>query len=210
MSAGRRFPALARPLGRRQVLGLVAGGIVSAAAGCTWPGRDATPSFDGEGQIVFAAPRDISLGGQRRLAVQRWNEQHPTQQAVSVDLPSAADHQRADLIARLQAGRDDYDVLGLDVVWTAEFARGGYVLPLDSVAAKLDLDRFLPSALETARFEGKLWGVPLFSNAGLLYYNTDLVGSAPNTWAELADKAKVGRDALGWPATSASSPATRG
>jgi multiple sugar transport system substrate-binding protein len=108
-----------------------------------------------------------------------------------VDLPPAADNQRADLIARLQAGRDDYDVLGLDVVWTAEFARGGYILPLDSVAAQLGLDRFLPSALDTARFEGELWGVPLFSNAGLLYYNTDLVDSAPNSWAELAEKAKA-------------------
>jgi multiple sugar transport system substrate-binding protein len=191
VSTGPRIPALATPLGRRQVLGLVAGGIASAAAGCTLFDRDDPPSFDGEGQIVFAAPRDISLGGQRRLAVQRWNKRHPTQRAVSVDLPPAADNQRADLIARLQAGRSDYDVLGLDVVWTAEFARGGYILPLDSVADQLGLDRFLPAALDTARFEDNLWGVPLFSNAGLLYYNTDLVDSAPNSWAELAEKAKA-------------------
>jgi trehalose/maltose transport system substrate-binding protein len=169
----------------------MAGGIVSAAAGCTLFDRDAPPDFDGEGQIVFAAPRDISLGGQRRRAVQRWNDKHPTQPAISVDLPPTADNQRADLIARLQAGRDDYDVLGLDVVWTAEFARGGYILPLDSVATQLGLDRFLPSALHTARFEGELWGVPLFSNAGLLYYNKDLVSGAPNTWAELAEQAKA-------------------
>ena len=105
----------------------MAGGIVSAAAGCTLFDRDAPPDFDGEGQIVFAAPRDISLGGQRRRAVQRWNDQYPAQPAISVDLPPAADNQRADLIARLQAGRDDYDVLGLDVVWTAEFAANQYV-----------------------------------------------------------------------------------
>jgi multiple sugar transport system substrate-binding protein len=198
VSAGGRGPALGAPLGRRQLLGLMATGIVSAAAGCTRPASDPPdppaaqdpPAFEGEGQIVFAAPRDISLGGQRRLAVQRWNEEHPTERAVSVDLPPAADHQRADLIARLQAGRDDYDVIGLDVVWTAEFARGGYILPLDSVAGQLGLDRFLPAALETARFEGRLWGVPLFSNAGLLYYRDDLVKRVPDTWAELAEQAK--------------------
>jgi multiple sugar transport system substrate-binding protein len=130
---------------------------------------------------------------QRRQAVQQWNKAHPGQQVVAVDLPSAADHQRADLIARLQAGRDDYDVLGLDVVWTAEFARGGYILPLDSVSDQLGIGRFLPAALETVRFEGKLWGMPLFSNAGLRYYRTDLVAEPPNTWAELAEQAAAAK-----------------
>jgi ABC-type glycerol-3-phosphate transport system substrate-binding protein len=221
VSAGRRVPALAAPLGRRQLLGLVAGGIVSAAAGCTRPTPDRSdpeparspappPSFDGEGQIVFAAPRDISLGAQRRRAVEQWNRKHPNRPAVSVDLPSAADHQRADLVARLQAGRNDYDVLGLDVVWTAEFARGGYILPLDSVAGQLKLDRFLPTTLQTARFEGRHWGVPRFSNAGLLYYRKDLVTNLPSSWPELAEQAEAIGDREKWPATSASWPGTRG
>jgi multiple sugar transport system substrate-binding protein len=199
-AAPRRLPAvLAEPLHRRQLLGLLAGGIASAAAGCTRPERtpassqEAPPSFTGEGPIVFAGPMDISLGEQRRQAVQRWNQDHPGQEAVAVDLPSAADHQRAHLIARLQAGRDDYDVLGLDVVWTAEFARGGYILPLDSVSDQLGIDRFLDAAHKTVQFEGKLWGVPLFSNAGLLYYRTDLVDGPPNSWAELADQAAAAR-----------------
>ena len=205
MSAAPRAPAAGAPLGRRQLLGLLTGGIVSAAAGCTRPATDprrATtqalpPTFEGEGPIVFAAPRDISRGGQRRQAVERWNAKHPpTRRAVAVDLPSAADHQRADLIARLQAGRDDYDVLGLDVVWTAEFARGGYILPLDSVTGQLGTGRFLPAALDTARFGGRLWGVPLFSNAGLLYYRTDLVEQLPDSWAELAEQAKDAPDGV--------------
>lgn len=200
MSAGGRVPGLGAPLRRRQVLGLVAGGIVSAAAGCTLRGRGPVPetdepAFDGVGPIVFAAPRDFSLGEQRRVAVRSWNEGHPTQRAVSVDLPFAADLQRADLIARLQAKREDYDVLGLDVVWTAEFARGGYIAPLDAVEDDLRLDRFLAPALDSARFQGGLWGVPLFSNAGLLYYRKDLVKRVPATWAQLADQAeKLGGD----------------
>jgi multiple sugar transport system substrate-binding protein len=195
VSIGGDLPGPDAPLRRRQVLGLLAGGIVSAAAGCTLRGRgrataEDEPSFEGEGPIVFAAPRDFSLGEQRRVAVRHWNDHHPTKRAVSVDLPFAADLQRADLIARLQARREDYDVLGLDVVWTAEFARGGYIAPLDAVAADLRLDRFLAPALDSARFQGTLWGVPLFSNAGLLYYRTDLVQQVPSTWSELADQAK--------------------
>ena len=197
--AGGRVPDPGPVLRRRQVLGLVAGGIVAAAAGCTLLDRGRTtidePAFDGEGPIVFAAPRDFSLGEQRRAAVGRWNKKHPTRRAVSVDLPFAADLQRAELITRLQAGRDDYDVLGLDVVWTAEFARGGYITPLDAVEADLGLDQFLAPALDSARFEGTLWGVPLFSNAGLLYYRTDLVRRVPETWDELAEQARaLGRE----------------
>jgi multiple sugar transport system substrate-binding protein len=128
----------------------------------------------------------VDAGGR----VREWNDQHPTRRAVSVELPSAADLQRADLIARLQAGRVDHDVLGLDVVWTAEFARGGYITPLDTVEDDLRLDRFLAPALDSARFEGRLWAVPLFSNAGLLYYRTDLVKRVPETWAELAEQAR--------------------
>jgi multiple sugar transport system substrate-binding protein len=186
--------AAGRPLDRRQLLGLLAGGAISAAAGCTRPNRrpatqEAPPAFDGEGRITFAAPTDFSLGEQRRRSVERWNEDNPSQRVDYVELPAAADHQRAELIARLQAGQAAYDVLGLDVVWTAEFAHGGYILPLDSVAGQLGLDHFLPSALETARFEGRLWGVPLYSNAALLYYRKDLVLGPPNSWAELAEQA---------------------
>jgi multiple sugar transport system substrate-binding protein len=195
VSAGGRVPGLGAPLRRRQVLGLLAGGMAAAAGGCTWLGSDEEPAgnssaFQGDGPIVFAAPRDFSLGEQRRVAVRTWNQRHATRRATSVDLPFAADLQRADLIARLQAEREDYDVLGLDVVWTAEFAEGDYIESLQAYEPDLRVGRFLAPAVDSARFGGTLWGVPLFSNAGLLYYRTDLVERVPTTWDELAEQAK--------------------
>jgi multiple sugar transport system substrate-binding protein len=191
VSAGSRAPDPGARLRRRQVLGLLAGGMVAAAAGCSlFDPDEESAEFEGEGPIVFAAPRDFSPGEQRRVAVGKWNEEHPTSRAVSVDLPFAADLQRADLIARLQAGREDYDVLGLDVVWTAEFAEGRYIESLEPHEAGLRVGRFLTPALESARFGGVLMGLPLFSNAGLLYYRTDLVEQVPSTWDELADQAR--------------------
>ena len=57
MSAGGRGPDLAAPLRRRQMLGLLAGGLVAAAAGCSlFDSDEEAAEFDGEGQIVFAAP----------------------------------------------------------------------------------------------------------------------------------------------------------
>ena len=188
--SGPRAPRPAR-LGRRQALGLLAAGAV-AAAGCTsgrQAKRPATEPLTGEGPIVFVMPRDTSAGAQRRQAVRRWNQEHPGQEAEYLDLPSAADLQRSELLATLQAGRPDYDVLGLDVVWTAEFARTGAILPLDEVVSELGAARFLPPPLRSARFEGRYWAVPLHSNAGLLYYRKDLV-EPPNSWEQLAELAR--------------------
>jgi multiple sugar transport system substrate-binding protein len=191
---GTRPPGAA-VAGRRSVLRLLAAGAASALVGCTMPRRPqpdrAAERFEGTGPIVFAAPPDLSLGGQRRRAVARWSEVHPGQRAEYVELPNRADLQRAELLTKLQAGLADYDVLGLDVVWTAEFARNGDILPLTPVAGSLGLDRLLPAPLASCRFDGELWAIPVHSNAGLLYFNTDLVSSPPGSWDDLAAQARA-------------------
>jgi multiple sugar transport system substrate-binding protein len=180
-------PAWATIVGRRALLGLIAAGAVSSLPGCRTESTcdDGEPQFTGTGEIVFAAPPDFSLGRRREQAVARWNDENPGWAARYVPLPVPADLQRAELLTKLQAGQSDYDVLGLDVVWTAEFARGCYIMSLDSVADRLGIDRFMEPALSTARYKERLWAVPLHSNAGLLYYRTDLVESPPNRWSDL-------------------------
>jgi multiple sugar transport system substrate-binding protein len=185
---------------RRSVLRLAAAGAASAALdGCTRPRRRPRrapdrPRFEGEGPLVFAAPPDLSLDGQRRRSVLEWNSQHPDGKVTYVELNSRADRQRAELLSSQQAGlppgRGGYDVLGLDVVWTAEFARDGHILPLTSVADSLDTGRFLAQVLESARYRGELWAVPVHSNAGLLYYRSDLIAAPPASWEELTTQAK--------------------
>ena len=97
----------------------------------------------------------------------------PGERVTLLELPEAADEQRAQMVANLQAKSDRYDVLGLDVVWTAEFADAGWIIPLER--GMFPLDRFLPPVVDTAVYRGKLWAVPYTSNAGLLYYRKDLL-----------------------------------
>ncbi len=121
----------AATVGRRALLGLMAAGVVSSLTGC---GPEFTgcphdePEFVGIGEIVFAAPPDFSLGRHREKAIERWSQRNPGMQARYVPLPVPADLQRTELLAKLQAEQSDYDVLGLDVVWTAEFARGCFIV----------------------------------------------------------------------------------
>src|SRR5687767_4264554 len=61
------------------------------------------------------------------LAAERCSS--PRAQIEIVALPADADQQREQLVRRLAAGDPDLDVLGMDVIWTAEFARAGWILP---------------------------------------------------------------------------------
>src|SRR5687767_10220900 len=44
-------------------------------------------------------------------------------------LPAQADAQREQLVRRLGAEDPSIDIVGLDVIWTAEFANAGWLLP---------------------------------------------------------------------------------
>ena len=116
-----------------------------------------------------------------------WNASHPGQRVTPLYLPEAANDQLAQLVANLQAKSDAYDVIDLDVVWTAEFASAGWIIPLP--AGKFPLQDFLPPAVATAEYQGRLYAVPYYSNADLLYYRSDILRKAhqkpPTTWAQL-------------------------
>ena len=83
--------------------------------------------------------------------------------------------------------------MSLDVVWTAEFAANGWIVPLNP--ALFPLPEFLPPAVATARYAGRLFAVPFTSNAGLLYYRSDILAAAhaspPRTWAQLEQLART-------------------
>jgi multiple sugar transport system substrate-binding protein len=158
-------------------------------AGCT-TASGATPSgssslTDGMGPITFAiGSDDISW---LTPVLNAWNQSHPGQRVTPLYLPEAANDQLAQLVANLQAKSDAYDVIDLDVVWTAEFASAGWIIPLP--AGKFPLGDFLPPAVTTAMYQGRLYAVPDYSNADLLYYRSDILARAhakpPTTWAQL-------------------------
>ena len=48
---------------------------------------------------------------------------------ILTPLPSDADQQREQLVRRLTAKDQVIDIIGMDVIWTAEFAQAGWILP---------------------------------------------------------------------------------
>ncbi|WP_233725764.1 ABC transporter substrate-binding protein [Kibdelosporangium philippinense] len=159
-------------------------GSDSGSTGSTG-GTGAAPALEGRGDITLVTGKDTSNNMQR--LTDEWNNAHPTEKVRIVELPESADAQRQQLVQNAQVKSDAYTILTLDVVWTAEFAanRWAIELPRD----QFGLENFLKPAVETGEYRGKLYAVPVYSDAGLLFYRKDLLDkvglTAPKTWDEL-------------------------
>jgi multiple sugar transport system substrate-binding protein len=97
-------------------------------------------------------------------------------------LPTNADQQREQLVRRLAAGDADIDIIGMDVIWTAEFAEAGWILPWPEEAARQVKVGRLGSAIESASYQQQLWAAPFTTNTQLLWYRTDRMDTPPQTW----------------------------
>ena len=106
-------------------------------------------------------------------------------------LPADADQQREQLVRRLAARDRDIDIIGMDVIWTAEFAQAGWILPWRGEAAAQAREGRLAAPLQSAIYKGELWAVPFTTNAQLLWYRTDRVRSPPKTWDEMIAMAEA-------------------
>ena len=134
-------------------------------------------------------------GGPQKIA-ERCSKQSGGKYKINFEyLPSQADAQREQLVRRLGAEDPSLDLLGLDVVWTGEFANAGWVAPVPASTARIVSENVFESVLTTAKYKDRLYTVPIWSNTQLLWYRKDLVPTPPKTWDEMIDMAeKIGPD----------------
>src|SRR5260370_24021970 len=122
--AGRRMP-------RRLAIALAATGLGVAPLAACAPGPSAPHIVTGTGPITFAIG-ELDTGSYLPALLQQWNAAHPYQSVTLIPLPNQADDQHAQLVANLQTRSSIYDVMSLDVIWTAEFAANGWIVPLSA------------------------------------------------------------------------------
>ncbi|WP_018466426.1 ABC transporter substrate-binding protein [Calidithermus timidus] len=82
----------------------------------------------------------------------------------------------------------DVDVYMIDVIWPGIVAP--HAADLKQFFTAQELSQFFPRIVENNTIKGKLTSIPFFTDAGLLYYRTDLLqkygySKPPATWAEL-------------------------
>lgn len=177
----------------RSVMGVLACMTVLATPVAAQPTGPAPET----GPITLVTGLDLSNGGIRRQLIDKWNSEHPDTPVNVVELPSSADLQRAQMLAAEQAGDPGYDVLNLDLTWTAEFAENDAIQPLDEGVLTAAGNDFFAKTLDSVRYRRQgsdttqLWAVPFNTDVGLLYYRKDLLDKAgappPKTWQDMVD-----------------------
>ena len=164
---GRRI-LLAAALGLGLALALLWGSIA-------WASRPTTV------RVLMPAPFADSTA----MLVESFNREHPDLRIVVTRGPLETEAVSDLAISSLLLGDSPYDLLLMDVTWTAKYAAAGWLLPLDGWLGPTPLAPLAPGARAGNRIDGTLWRLPMLADMGLLYWRTDLIAAPPQTPAEL-------------------------
>jgi multiple sugar transport system substrate-binding protein len=145
--------------------------------------RSETPSLS---WYVFDEPSGAFAEAAHRCS----QASHGAYRVALKPLPADADQQREQLVRRLAARDSDIDIIGMDVIWTAEFAEAGWILSWPKDQARAAREGRIGAALESALYQGRLWAAPFTTNTQLLWYRKDRVPHAPGTWDQIIDMAE--------------------
>lgn len=153
----------------------------SSVAACSSSGGG-SGSSNGTGAFTFVTGKDNS--GIWPILSAEWNKANPKMKVTVKQQSDQADQQLSDLEQHFNAKDSGYDVVTVDVIWTAEFAAKGWIVPLTG-DKKIDTGSLLPAPLKAATYNGTLFASPWASDGGLLYYRKDIVSTPPTTWDKL-------------------------
>lgn len=179
---------------RRDFLKLAGAGLAGATllgvAGCGGGGGQG-----GGGEFTFSFGPDSS--GSLQALVDRFNKQYEGQYKANYrEMPADTGAYFDQLRTEFQGGGGDIDLIGGDVIWPAQFAAQGYIEDLSERFPESEREKFLPGPIESNTYQGAVYGVPWFTDAGMLYYRKDLLEQAgftepPRTWEELKQQAST-------------------
>jgi multiple sugar transport system substrate-binding protein len=129
----------------------------------------------------------------RALALQ-FERQNPNVR-VNLQIQPGTSGEQYNRYVTLFAAKDaSVDVISIDVIWPAPMAAAGWLAPLDQWFSRDKREDYLPGAIQANIIGGKIYGIPWYTDAGMLYYRKDLLQKhnvkVPTTWDELIASAQ--------------------
>ena len=101
-------------------------------------------------------------------------------------------------VTTVNAAGSQFDVLYGSDHWLAKWAAAGWVLPLEDYWPGVldyvsDIDAY---SVDAMTYEGKLYGLPYYTDAMYFFYNTKMLEDAgiaapPTTWAEVTEQSLI-------------------
>ncbi len=124
-----------------------------------------------------------------RAIAQQYERQNP---GVRVNLqiqPGTSGEQLSRYVTLFAAKDSSVDVISIDVIWPAQMVAAGWLAPLDQWFTRERREEYLPGGIRANTIGGKIYGIPWYADAGLLYYRKDLLekhrARVPQTWDEM-------------------------
>ncbi len=163
-----------------------------------------TQAQDGETAINCGTDQDVTVvvgtdtvGTQKELMLEAYATfmaACPNVTIQPLDLPESATDRYNLYLQFFEAQSSDIDVMLIDVIWPGDLAE--HLVDLAPYMEQEVIDSHFPAIIENNTVNGALVGIPFYTDAGLLYYRTDLLEkygftAAPTTWQELTDMATV-------------------
>ncbi len=114
-----------------------------------------------------------------------------------LETPDLATDRLGVYLQLFEAQSADVDVFQIDVIWPGDLAE--HLIDLTPYMTEEEIAAHFPAIVQNNTVNGALVGVPWFTDAGLLYYRTDLLekygyDAPPATWDELTEMAQTIQD----------------
>jgi multiple sugar transport system substrate-binding protein len=138
-------------------------------------------SVDARQTLRMIGPEDV--GGAWAEVIRRFHAGHPDIRIDYLSGPWSTDERQNMYIRAFLAG-DAFELVYMDVVWTAKFASEGWLLPLDGWFPPEDRAALIPQSIAAGFYNGRFYRVPVRTDVGMLYYRKDLLPEPPRTWEE--------------------------
>jgi trehalose/maltose transport system substrate-binding protein len=130
-----------------------------------------------------------------KSGAEAWAKKTGNQVRV-VSVPKDSNEQLALYQQLLSQKSGEIDVLRIDIIWPGLLAPN--LVDLGKAVPKDVISQHFPAIIQANTVDGKLVGLPAFTDAGILYYRKDLLEKyqqkVPTTWQELTQTAKVVMD----------------
>jgi multiple sugar transport system substrate-binding protein len=169
-------------------------GAVVAIAACTGGGTPtgsapASPSAPSSGQPSASEPggsptsgtiemweRSGGNMGMVQALVEAWNAENPDR---PIEITEVLHTEMVPKLAQAVASGEVPDLVGLDLIYGPQFSSAGSLVDVtDAFAGDPTLDSASPGHIEVASWEDRLYGVPLYADVSVLFWNKDLYKAA--------------------------------
>ena len=189
---------------KRWFIALIAMTLVLAACGGDDEGTDSTAAPDttqagGGGEDItlriFAGNVGAELQSTEEVA-DAFMAENPGITVEVVSTPDFVEDRLGVYLQLFEAQSSEGDVFQIDVIWPGDLAE--HFVDLNEYGGAEQVANHFPAIVENNTVDGKLVAIPWFTDAGLLYYRTDLLEKydiePPETWAELEAAAQTIQD----------------